>query len=426
MKSLLVLFFAFIVLTICNISVFTQENNEQFGWDLTYSSLLKTNNIGSKAFIRKWLAKDYQAPAKKWISEWKGEPIISSILIEYASFAHPGEHTTVWLFRTKDRAYYWQDIENVKFSDIKKELKLEVYDEMLNQASSWKQAKPNQPKRPQSIPGYLGFLDLFDKNEPRQMLLSEEDFLICKTKKCKGVKAGRLTLALETLFLREGHKDYRHKSKAELVALTPAQRVDEYLKEITYHRRGCISNYTNGFDQRDVIAFYIAKDGVKTLPALAEVANRYYPKQEIDDYLGFDASNAFDLARMIDTNLIRIRATKEGLSVIKAFEDVLNRMKEAGYDDQKSKWNTRYLANLDTLRILQGGKLSFTDRDIQLTWLTELNIRISDDEMIKFSNYLTSLDPTYPRRCKIDPPIFCKNYKELYEAYLKFKAKTVR
>lgn len=181
--------------------IFGQESNRPFGWDLTYSSVLKANKIGSKTFIRKWLAKDYQAPAKKWISEWKGEPIFSSILIEYASFAHAGEHTTMWLFRTKDHAFYWQDIENTTFSDIKKELESQIYDNLLTQISSWKQSKPNQPKHPQSIPGYLGFLSLYEKGKSRQMLLSEEDFLLCKTKKCNGVKAGRLMIALEPIIL---------------------------------------------------------------------------------------------------------------------------------------------------------------------------------------------------------------------------------
>lgn len=188
----------FVLVLLC-LPISAQQPSSQFGWDLSYSSVLKTNKIGSKAWIRKWLAKDYEAPAKKWISEWKGEPIISSILIEYASFAHAGEHTTMWLFRTKDRAYYWQDIENTNFSDIKKELEPQIYYNLLIQVSPWKQAKPNQPKHPQSLPGYLGFLNLYDKGKSRQMLLSEEDFVICKTPKCNGVKAGRLMLALETV-----------------------------------------------------------------------------------------------------------------------------------------------------------------------------------------------------------------------------------
>ena len=185
------------------LTIIAQDLNRPLGWDLTYSSVLKANKIGSKTFIRKWLASEYQAPPKKWISEWQGEPIISSILIEYAAFSHAGEHTTMWLFRTKCHAYYWLDIEDIKFSDdLKNDLELELYDKLLTQVSFWKQVKPAKPKSPQSIPGYLGFLSLYDKDNSRQMLLSEEDFLICKTKKCKGVKAGRLMLALQPILLK--------------------------------------------------------------------------------------------------------------------------------------------------------------------------------------------------------------------------------
>jgi hypothetical protein len=423
MKSLIVVFFAFITLTICNISCFSQENFKQFGWDLTYSSVLKTNKISSKAFIRKWLAKGYQAPAKKWISEWQGEPIISSILIEYASFAHAGEYSTMWLFRTKNHAYYWEEIEDTKFT-IKKDLKLEVYDNPLTAVSSWKQAKPNQPKHPQSIPGYLGFLNLYDKDKSRQMLLSEEDFAICKTKKCSGVKAGRLMLALRPVFLKEGEENYSHKSEAEIAAMTPAQRVDEYLKEINYHRGDGIANYTNGRDQRDVINGYILKDGVKALPALAEIANRYHPDiQDNYDQSG-DFFIALQLVESIDNIAVRIRATEEGRSAIKVFEDVLNRMKKAGFDDEKNKWNNDYSRELDTLRVLQGKSVSLTDETIRETLKEKHNIQMSDEEMIKFSNYLTSLDPTYTSRCEFisDSPYICKDSIEYYEAYLKFKA----
>ncbi len=416
------LIFAFILLSL---PIFAQESNRQFGWDLTYSSVLETNKIGSRAWIRKWLASDYQAPAKKWISEWQGEPITSSILIEYASFAHAGEHTTMWLFRTKDHAYYWQDIEDTKFSDIKKDLKLEVYDKLLTQISSWRQAKPNQPKQPQSIPGYLGFLSIYDKDKSRQMLLSEEDFLICKTKKCNGVNLGRLMLALRPVLFREGEEDYRHKSEAELAAITPNQRVDEYLKEMSYHRGDSIPNYTNGRDQREVIYDYIMKDGVKALTALAEIANRYNPDIEEDIDLASDFSNAFYLAGLIDNNVIRIRATEEGRSAIKVFEDVLNRMKKAGFADENNRWNNDYSRELDILRILQGKELSFRDTNIRDTLREKHKIQISDEEMIKFSHYLTLLDPTYPGRCDVrfpPLPLICKDSKEYYEAYLKFKA----
>ncbi len=413
-----------IAIVLLCLPVFAQESNRPLGWDLTYSSVLKANKIGSKDWIWKWLAKDYQSPAKKWISDWQGEPMVSSVLIEYASFAHAGEHSTMWLIRTKDHAYYWEKIEDTKF-DIKKKLKPKVYDNLFTTASFWQQAKPAKSKAPQSIPGYLGFISLYDKDKSRQMLLSEEDFLICKTKKCKGVKAGRLLLALRPVLFREGEKDYRHKSEVELAAITPAQRVDEYLKEMNYHRGDGIANYTNGRDQREVIFDYLMKDGNQSLPALAEIANRYHPEREEDIDLASDFLTAFYLAGLIDNNVIRVRGTEEGRSAIIVFEDVLNRMKKAGYADHNNKWNNDYLHNLDTLRVLQGERISFKDEKIRDTLREKYKIQISDEEMIKFSNYLTSVDPTYPSRCKLVHDPICKDSKEYYEAYLRFKADAV-
>lgn len=168
---------------------------------------------------------------------------------------------------------------------------------------------------------------------------------------------------------------------------------------------------------------YIMKDGVKALPALAQVANRYYPKREIDDDVAEDFSNAFYLAGLIDNNVIRIRGKEEGRSAIKVFEEVLSRMKNAGFADEKNKWNNDYSRELDTLKVLQGKILSFKDETIQETLKVKHKIQISDEEMIKFSNYLTSLDPTYPSRCKSNyPQQTCIDSKEFYEAYLRFKA----
>jgi hypothetical protein len=189
-----------VALVLLCLPAFAQESNQLLGWDLTYSSILESNKVGCNEWIRKWLASDYQSPAKKWVSERQGEPIVSSVLIEYPAF-HAGEHTTMWLFRTKDKAYFWQDIEKLKFSDIKKELRLQIYDDLLSQVSFWQQAKPVKPKTPESIPGYIGFLSLYDKDKSRQILLTQQDFIGCATEACKAPKLGRLMLALKPIIL---------------------------------------------------------------------------------------------------------------------------------------------------------------------------------------------------------------------------------
>src|SRR5687767_8109489 len=51
-------------------------------WDLTYTSVLEKNNVARGELIRKWLDDHPQSPARNWISEWRGEPIVSAILLE--------------------------------------------------------------------------------------------------------------------------------------------------------------------------------------------------------------------------------------------------------------------------------------------------------------------------------------------------------
>lgn len=180
-----------------------QNSTPSLGWDLTYSSVLERNNVGSGEWIRQWLASGYQAPAGKWISGWRGEPIVSSILIECPAF-HAGEHTTMWFVRTKNRAYYWQSVEGQEAHDEKKVLRPRVYDGLFMRASSWQQAKPLRAEDTPTggVPGYIGFLSLYDRGESRQMLLSQEDFVICDTKECKTWKPGRLAFALKPVILK--------------------------------------------------------------------------------------------------------------------------------------------------------------------------------------------------------------------------------
>src|SRR4051794_24309138 len=65
---------------------------------------------------------------------------------------------------------------------------------------------------------------------------------------------------------------YKHKSEAEIARMTPAQRVDEYVKEFA-HR----------FDPFDlnsrIIEKYIHHDGLKALPRVIELINEYDPTQ---------------------------------------------------------------------------------------------------------------------------------------------------
>jgi hypothetical protein len=184
------------------------QSRLSLGWDLTYSSVLKRNNIGRDEWLWGWLGRDYQSPVKSLVEGWHGEPIVFSILIEYPVF-HAGEHIVQWFVRTRNRAYYWGYLDGKARGHVKESIKPEVFDRMFEQMFSWQQAGPQKPEDTPhgGVPGYLGFLSLYRGGDSRQLLLSQEDFFICEKKRCvgvdgenlSGVREGRVSLALKAM-----------------------------------------------------------------------------------------------------------------------------------------------------------------------------------------------------------------------------------
>jgi hypothetical protein len=170
------------------------------GWDLTYSSLLRRNNIARDEWMWKWLGRDYRSPVKRLIENWKDEPIISSILIETPAF-HGGEHVTEWYVRTGAHAYYWSFLDGKPHIHVKEMVSPESYDRLASQISTWQQAEPLKPERTPVglVPGYFGFLSFYNHEDSRQILLSLEDFIICETKDCESREEGRLTVSMKSL-----------------------------------------------------------------------------------------------------------------------------------------------------------------------------------------------------------------------------------
>ena len=181
-----------------------QRTESALGWDLTYSSILAKNKVERAAWIRKWLMTERRSPAKRWISTWQGEPILSSILIEYPAF-HAGERTTMWFIKTKTRTYYWESVQATNPHTTKRELAGHIYDDFFKVVASWPQYKPlrieDLPK--DTLPGFIGIISFYDKRKSRQMLLTFEDFSSLKTNENK---LGRLMCALVPV-LNEGIPD---------------------------------------------------------------------------------------------------------------------------------------------------------------------------------------------------------------------------
>jgi hypothetical protein len=69
------------------------------------------------------------------------------------------------------------------------------------------------------------------------------------------------------------------------------------------------------------------------------------------------------------------------------------------------------------------------DEMIRATLQSRHKVQMTESEYLEFSNFLTSLDPTYPIWSEVGeygPPTTLKESKRYYEAYVKFKAKKGR
>ncbi len=391
-------------------------------WDFSYTSLLERNNVVKSELIWTWHNR-YKSPAEKWVSEWQGKPIVSSILIEFPAF-HAGEHTTMWIFRTSDEAFYWDHVEGHEDHRTEEPIALDTYDELFKQVASWQQSKP-KPKEElhkDEWPGYFGFLSYQGLNVSKQMLLTMEDFTICLDSTCLPgkLKSGRLMAAIEPILIPDARKNYKHKSEAEIAAMTPAERIDEQVRESEYH----LADHSD--KQWILIRKYCDKDGLLAAPHLVQIIDSYNPKNRYRDH----SSTAVIIASDIDDRVVRLRSSPEGRSVIEAIERISAQMIADG-----KKYSYEELE----LPKLRG--INFVDHAISDTLWVKYRIKISDSELLEFSNYLVQLDPTYPswseryyirdnsrkKKGQIAPLAFImKKPARYHQAYLAFKKRTAK
>jgi hypothetical protein len=227
---------------------------------------------------------------------------------------------------------------------------------------------------------------------------------------------------------------YRHKSEAQIAAMTPAQRVDEYVKESIKHYRNALDD-----DHADLIQKYVWFDSLKALPRIIEVMDEYDPTTRSGRSKNKDVR--FDVARGmlndLDNNVLRIRASEEGKRAIDALERAIKRMQSAGYGVKKGGFDWHYSAlniAIGDLKSLKG--VNGKDHSIQDTFRFRYKEKLSDSELLEFSNYLTEYFSEYPGWSKgkltkddtdIAPDglpymnIMLEKPERFYEAYLEFK-----
>src|SRR5436190_9075121 len=70
------------------------------------------------------------------------------------------------------------------------------------------------------------------------------------------------------------YSQYRHKSDAEIAAMSPVDRVEEYANEQVNHK------YDLSDKQSELIAKYIRQDGLSALPRIVEIIDAYDPRTD--------------------------------------------------------------------------------------------------------------------------------------------------
>jgi len=403
-----------------SLPISAQQTPPSPGLDFSYKSLLERNNVAKSELIWSWLDR-YKSPAEKWFSDWQGKPLVSSILIEYPAF-HAGEHTTMWLIRTEDEAFYWEMVEGNESDQNEEPIAPQVYDAIYKQMSSWQQMtpKPADELPKDEWPGYFGFLSYHGSHGSKQMLLTLEDFVTCLDKTCLPgkLKSGRVMVALDPILIPESRKTYTHKSEAEIARMTPAQRIDEQISEHENHGLELSDK------QSALITRYRRRDGLRGVEYVIQLIDAYQPKRTND----IRFHHAVMMATEIDEHVIRLRSSPDGRQAIDAIERLSVRMRSLGKKENYTETD---------LPSLKG--VNMADDSVRDTLWVNYRIKMSDAELLEFSNYLVQLDPTYPSWSERDfikdnsrineagspaQVYVMKEPRRYYQAYLGYKKRT--
>jgi hypothetical protein len=203
---------------------------------------------------------------------------------------------------------------------------------------------------------------------------------------------------------------YRHKSEAEIARMTPARRVEEWVNEQVHHR------YDLDDDHEDLIKKYVLRDGLAALPRMIEIMGEYdptrFPEGEGRRGERFDA--CWLMLGYIDRRAVRLRASESGRRALAALESAVKRMRAAGYGRKdQHEWPQHGRFELAATYLEEAKGVNHTDEAIRDTFWVRHKIRMSDEELLAFSNFLVARDPTYPSWSDQD---FIKDYTRINEA----------
>jgi hypothetical protein len=186
---------------------------------------------------------------------------------------------------------------------------------------------------------------------------------------------------------------YRPKAEAEIAGLTPMELIDERVLSELY--RDSFGSFVEWANYQQLIDTQIQKAGAKILPVISARISAYDPMRasDCDEARLLVASMA---ANDLDRFTLRVRGISEGRQVIDALGQAIDRMRKAGFDSREVNYenNRRFRIYAAYFKSLKD--VNDVDNAIRETFRVKRKIKISDDELTKFSNFLVSRDPTYP------------------------------
>jgi hypothetical protein len=195
--------------------------------------------------------------------------------------------------------------------------------------------------------------------------------------------------------------------------MSPEEKMDQMVLEQMFHVPALD-------DYRDLLHLYIINDGIKILPRAIEYMNEYDPNvQECKERNDARLLTAAMYIDNVDSAKFRIRAVENGRLAINALEQAIKRQRKSRSDIGEYDGRGSLLPTL-----LEGIKgRSIKDGLIKETLEKQYNIKMSEAELMEFTNFLISLDPAYPSWTKILgwAEMTQTESDRYYQAYLKFR-----
>lgn len=208
-----------------------------------------------------------------------------------------------------------------------------------------------------------------------------------------------------------GEALFQHAGKAEIVKMSPKERMERMVLEQMFHQPA--------FEDTDYNALHdqLIQDGLAILPTAVAYLDAYNPTAS--DCASREEARLLTAAiylNLVDNAKIRLRADANGRSAINALERAIQRQRTSEANEPASGRNKLLMVLLDQMK-----GLNIKDGLIRET-LERKDVRLSDEDLLGFTRFLISRDPTYPAWTNLigSGEMSTSETGRFYDAYLKW------